>query len=232
MAPLTFSCLCGAENRTKRADDRAPSLADRDDMGSDMSHSSRERDAFPNEPQRLPGLRDEEIGAQAREALGGWWPPFNLHRVLAHSPATLAAWIGFGSHILRGNLLDARLRELVILRVGWNARSRYEWGQHAGLSLRLGIPEADILAVADGPDADRWTPLEAAALRGVDQMMAEYAIEPSTYAALAAALSPAQLVDYVMLVGEFILVSLTLNVFQIELDPGLPEMPDRPGSGE
>jgi 4-carboxymuconolactone decarboxylase len=186
------------------------------------------RKHFPNGPQRLQGLEDGAISPIAREALGEWWPPFNLHRVLAHSPDTLAAWIGFGTHILRGNLLEGTLREMIILRIGWNARSAYEWGQHAGLSRRMGIPEEEIARVPLGPDAPGWTPLTAAALRGVDQMMQRQAINDDVYAVLSAHLTPAQLVDYVMLVGEFILVSLTLNVFQIAMDPGLPAMPEAP----
>ena len=89
----------------------------------------------------------------------------------------------------------------------------------------MGIPDLDIERVAIGPDAEGWSPLEAAALRGVDQMMRSQAIDDDIYAILADHLTSAQLVDYVMLVGEFILVSLTLNVFQIALDPGLAPMP-------
>lgn len=183
---------------------------------------------FPNAKQRLEGLADESIPAEVREAMGPWWPPFNLHRVLAHNPATLRAWMVFGNHILRNNLLGERLRELVVLRVAWNARSAYEWGQHAGLSRRLGIPEADIARVMRGPRARGWTQLEAAALSGVDQLMKRQSIDPDTYAALAEHLSPAQLLDYIFLIGEFILVALALNAFQIARDPGLSDMPAAP----
>lgn len=180
---------------------------------------------FPNEPQRLAGLADEAISDEARSAMGSWWPPFNIHRVLAHNPPTLASWIPFGTHILRGNTLDERLRELVVLRVAWNARSAYEWGQHAGLSRRLGIPEADISRVAGSLDTAAWTPFESALLSGVDQMMRVQSVDAETYATLAAHLSEAQLIDYVFLVGEFVLVALALNVFQIARDPGLTEFP-------
>ena len=180
---------------------------------------------FPNEPQRLAGLEDEAISEEARAAMGSWWPPFNIHRVLAHNPSTLASWIPFGTHILRGNTLGERLRELVVLRVAWNARSAYEWGQHAGLSRRLGIPEVDITRVAGPLDPATWTPLEGALLSGVDQMMRVQSIEAETYSMLASHLNEAQLIDYVFLVGEFILVALALNVFQIARDPGLPEFP-------
>ncbi|MBI1251114.1 MAG: carboxymuconolactone decarboxylase family protein [Alphaproteobacteria bacterium] len=182
---------------------------------------------FPNAPQRLAGLADDDIPPAARTALQSWWPPFNLHRVLAHNPATLSAWMVFGAHILRNNTLDERLRELIVLRIAWNARSAYEWGQHAGLSRRLGIPEADIARVAEGVDAAGWTPFERAALRAVDEMMGGFSVSEDTYRALDGALSKQQWIDLVMLVGEFILVALTLNVFQIARDPGLPDMPER-----
>lgn len=176
-------------------------------------------------PQRLPGLSDEAMPETVQAALAGWWPPFNIHRVLAHNPETLQSWIGFGTHILRENSLGERLRELVILRIAWNAQCAYEWGQHAGLSARLGIPEADIARVADGPDAPGWLPLEAALLAGVDQLMARSRVSDEVYAVLAEHLSPRQLIDYAFLIGEFVLVAFTLNLFRIEPDPGLRALP-------
>ncbi|MBI1186050.1 MAG: carboxymuconolactone decarboxylase family protein [Alphaproteobacteria bacterium] len=192
-----------------------------------MPRSEEPAAPFPNAPQRLAGLSDGDIPPAARAALEAWWPPFNLHRVLAHNPPTLSAWMVFGAHILRNNTLDVRLRELIILRIASNARSTYEWGQHAGLSRRLGIPDQDINRVIAGPDAPGWTPLEQAALRGVDEMMSGFSVSAATYEILDQSFSTQQWIDYVMLVGEFILVALTLNVFQIARDPGLPDMPEQ-----
>lgn len=81
------------------------------------------------------------------------------------------------------------------------------------------------MRVTQGPQAGGWTELERALLRGVDQMMARQSIDDATYAVIAAHYGPAELIDYVMLVAEFILVALVLNVFQVARDPGLPEMP-------
>lgn len=184
----------------------------------------------PGRPQRLPGLADDEIVGRARAALEAWWPPYNIHRVLARGPATLESWIGFGTHILRQNLLGERLRELVVLRVAWNSNCAYEWGQHARLSGRIGIPEAVIARVAAGPDDAGWLPVEAAIIRSVDEMMSRWSVSDDTYGQLVEHLSAEQLIDHVFLVGEFILVALVLNVFRIEPDPGLPVMPAREGS--
>lgn len=179
----------------------------------------------PERPQRLAGLKDEAISEVARSALDSWWPPYNIHRVLAHSPETLASWIGFGTHVLRKNTLDVRLRELIILRVACNSGSDYEWGQHVRACVRLGIPREDVDRVVRGPDDGAWSTLDAAALRGVDEMMGGWSVSDGTYETLAHHLSPTQLVDYVLLISEFILVALTLNTFRVEPDPGLETIP-------
>jgi alkylhydroperoxidase family enzyme len=181
------------------------------------------------QPQRLEGLSDADMSSAARDALQAWWPPFNIHRVLAHHPETLNSWIGFGTHILRNNRLDPRLREIAVLRVAWNARSDYEWGQHSGLWLRLGFPEAELERIARGPDAG-WPPLEAAILRSVDEMMRESGVSDAVYAVLAEHLDEQELLDLVFLVGEFIIVALILNVFRVKPDDGLRSRPDVEGA--
>jgi hypothetical protein len=81
--------------------------------------------------------------------------------------------------------------------------------------------------VAEGPDDPAWSDLEAAALQGVDEMMSKFALSDDTYARLERVLTPDQLIDYVFLIGEFVLVALSLNVFRIQPDPGLQPLPTR-----
>ena len=42
--------------------------------------------------------------------------------------------------LFRGSV-DARLRELVILRMGWDCQSVYEFGQHTLFGLDVGLTE-------------------------------------------------------------------------------------------
>src|SRR5262245_36082423 len=43
--------------------------------------------------------------------------------------------------------LDARLREIAILRVGWRIGSVYEWSNHVGVARGAGLTDAEIVAV-------------------------------------------------------------------------------------
>lgn len=46
-----------------------------------------------------------------------------------------------------GNQLPARLRELLIMRIGWVTGSNYEWTQHWHIALGTSLREAEVLSV-------------------------------------------------------------------------------------
>jgi len=51
-------------------------------------------------------------------------PVLNIFRTLAHAPAALKAFLGWGNYILsKKNALPAREREIVILRIGYLRRA-------------------------------------------------------------------------------------------------------------
>ena len=105
----------------------------------------------------IPLPADAELDAEAREALQSL-PPLNIFRMLAASPPTVKAFFDWGTTVLFRTELDARLREIAILRVAHVTRSKYEWHQHATIARRVGVSEDEIAAVAaDGEvalDAD------------------------------------------------------------------------------
>src|SRR6185436_12754321 len=54
-----------------------------------------------------------------------------ITRTFARHPTLAAARKELG-YINQQMKLDPRTRELVILRIGWNCQSAYEWAQHVG----------------------------------------------------------------------------------------------------
>jgi alkylhydroperoxidase family enzyme len=47
--------------------------------------------------------------------------------------------------LLENNKFDTRLRELMIMRIGWVTGSAYEWTQHWRVATTAEIPPEDIL---------------------------------------------------------------------------------------
>jgi alkylhydroperoxidase family enzyme len=139
--------------------------------------------------------------------------------VMLHHPALAKAFLTFNNHVLMGNTLSKRHRELLILRTGWLRRSEYEFVQHVKLALREGISEAEIERVQEGPDADGWDPLEADLLRTADQLIANACIEEVTWNRLAEHFDTKQLLDIVYTVGTYEIVAMVFKTFAVPLEP-------------
>ena len=154
------------------------------------------------------------------EARGG--PVLNITRTLAHYPELSSAWGRFARHVLWDSSLPPRERELVILRMGWNCRSGYEFGQHRRIGQEAGLSLEEVERVKDGPDHDAWTPHEAALLRATDELHADAFISDATWNQLAETYSREQLMDVVFAAGQYNLVSMALNTLGVQLEPGTP----------
>jgi len=182
---------------------------------------------------RVPPLADHELDPELREALGvtsagvGAGRVLNIFRALAHHPKLLKRWLVFGSHVLAKSSLPARERELAILRVGWQCRSEYEWGQHVLIGRASGLSADEIDRIAVGPTAPGWSALDAAILRGVDELVGDYFLSDETWNALAAHWSVEQRLDFVFAVGQYTLVSMALNSLGVQLDPGVAGFGER-----
>jgi len=98
---------------------------------------------------RLP--RDEELPTDIQEALKGL-PPANVFRMLANAPASFHGFVKLALSILLESELDARKREIAVLRVAHVTRSNYEWTQHVDIARRVGVNQQEIDCIGrDGP---------------------------------------------------------------------------------
>jgi alkylhydroperoxidase family enzyme len=186
---------------------------------------------------RIPALPPGEWPPEMRDALAALVPAepryplpprnpdrpagLNILGTFAQHPALARAYHVFNGHVLFATTLSERQRELLVLRVAAVRRAEYEWRQHAVLAADVGIGEQELLAVAEGPDAAGWEPLEAALLRAVDELVDGATISEETWRTLAASLSAGQLMDLVFTVGAYDLLAMAVGAFGIELDDDL-----------
>ena len=144
----------------------------------------------------------------------------NIFRTMVHAPKALTAFLAWGGYILsRRNSLSERDRELVILRVGYNCGSGYEFTQHTRIGLDAGLTEAEVEAIKAGPDDPSWSEAERAMLRATDDLTRDFHVSDASWSALSF-LSDKQKMDLVMTVGQYTQVSMMLNSFGVQLDPG------------
>ena len=180
---------------------------------------------------RIAPLEPFAFGAEMREIVEnqggiGSGESLNIIRTLARHPKLLKRWLVFANHVLFKSTLPPREREMIILRIGWRCRSGYEWGQHEIIAREAGLSDEEIRRVAQGPEAPGWSPFERVLLRAVDELRDDAFVSEETWGALAQRYSTEQLMDLVFAVGQYNLVSMVLNSFGVQLDPGVNGLPD------
>jgi alkylhydroperoxidase family enzyme len=165
--------------------------------------------------QRIPPLEDGMQGL----------PPLNIFRTIARHEPLAKGVLSLGGHLLRGDGLPAREREIVILRTGWRAQSEYEFGQHTTIGLAAGVKAKEVAWLADVGEP-KWSAADAALVAMVDELCYEDAVSDGTWAKLAKRWSPEQLLELLVLAGYYRLVSGLLNGAGVALEPGTPGWPE------
>jgi 4-carboxymuconolactone decarboxylase len=181
---------------------------------------------------RIPPLPPDEWNGDIKRILEavpagieGGLGESNIFPTFARHPDLFRAWLRFGGYLLTSGKLSGPDRELLILRTALNCRSDYEWGQHVRISLAGGIDRETIDRVLEGPDADGWSPHQAALLRAADELHESSRISDETWAALAETYDTERLIEATMVVGHYHMVAFALNSFGVELDDGLEPLP-------
>ena len=84
------------------------------------------------------------------------------------------------------------------------------------------MTDDEIRRIQAGPDAEGWSGLDRALLRAAEELHDDSFASDATWAELSEHLSTEQLMDLVFAVGQYNLVSMALNGFGVQPEPGLP----------
>jgi 4-carboxymuconolactone decarboxylase len=176
----------------------------------------------PRLPPLAAGEWDEVLTRVLENSPGGTEEPMHIFTTLGRAdPELFRRWLGFGGALLDGTL-PGRVRELVILRTADRFGGRYEWAQHLQLAEAQGITPAEIAAVgsgAGGLDAVDWSPLDRAALRAVDETADEGSVSDGTWQTLADLLGESELVELLLLIGHYLMLTTVLGSLRLQLEP-------------
>jgi len=151
--------------------------------------------------------------------------PLNIFGTIAHHPRLLKRFMTFAGLFLNKGFLPAREREIVILRVGWNCQSVYEFGQHTIIGERVGLTREEVSALTRDVSAGKWSAKDAELIAMADELCADNCVSDATWQALAQTWNEAELVELVMVAGVYRLVSGFLNTMGVELDADTPGWP-------
>ena len=169
-------------------------------------------------PVKIPLPTDAELAPEVRALLASL-PALNIFRMLANAPANLKPFLDYGMSLLFQTELDARKREIAILRVAHVTRSKYEWTQHVTIARRVGVTNAEIVAIAvDGPVAglDEEGNLLC---RVAEEISRDVRLSDEALRAILDRYGRRQAVELILCCSHFNMVSRILESTRVELEP-------------
>jgi len=178
---------------------------------------------------RVPPVKRSEWTDQMRDFFAvmdgpeGWenGPSREVIKYLAQHPVLSRRFMAFGRHVLAESLLPHRERELVTLYIGWTTKSDYEWLSHVAFGLTVGLTEADIEAVKEGPDSPYWSDADRTLLRAVDQMRENYDLDDELWDSLARDYDLRQMMEWLYTIGNYMVFAAVFNALRIPLEPDM-----------
>ncbi len=132
-----------------------------------------------------------------------------------------------------GNQLDTRLRELVIMRIGWATACDYEWTQHWPIAQLFGCSEEELLAVRDWTDADCLTAADKAVLAATDDTLQQGRMSDQTWNdCLKELKQPEVLLELCVAIGAWRMISQLARSTGVELEEGVDSWPPDGQTGQ
>jgi len=146
-------------------------------------------------------------------------PPANAFRMFAHAPALGAATLKLVFALLNETALDPVLRELVILRVTQRCDCRYAWVQHVAIARGVGVRDAQIAALERGElPIGLFDERSSAAFALADAVLANCHAADQTFATARNLFSPRELVELLLLIGYFRMISAVMATLEVEVE--------------
>lgn len=185
-------------------------------------------------PRILPLSPDElspealELATRLRSAFGHQTSeiPKVMATMLRH-PVLYEAQVDYFVRRAGALIGDPRLREIALLRMSWLCQSGYLWGEHVAIGKTVGLTSEEIDRITRGAAEEGWTELEAALIAAVDEMRETATISDANWEILAANSSEQELIELLILIGDYQLASSLYNALRVELAEGNPGLSAR-----
>jgi 4-carboxymuconolactone decarboxylase len=113
-----------------------------------------------------------------------------------------------------------RIREIAILVTAREMDSQFEWVAHEPEALKAGVPQQTVDAIKYRRGTSGLDPRDAAVIALGRQIWREHKVDSASFAKAKALFGPHQLVDIVLLMGNYAGTAALLTAFDMQLHPG------------
>ena len=171
---------------------------------------------------RIAPLEHEHAEPRVRAALERL-PPLAIFATVANAQGSFVDWLRLGGDLLDGRLFDPLLRELAILRVArLTPGASYEWVQHVPILLAVGGSEDHVRALEnDELEAPVLGEDGRLVVRFTEQVVRDASPDEETFAAISARFSAAEIVQLLLVIGQYMMLGRIMATAQLEPDEAL-----------
>ncbi len=188
-------------------------------------------------PPRLPAISMEDLKPEQQAVVDainngprGRFMNAGPFAVFLHAPIYGMLAQQLGGHLRFNTSVPPRLSEFAILCTGRYWKAQFEWHAHAKIAAQQGVKEATIRDLHAGR-APKAAPRDEMAIYAfVKELYATRRVSNATYARVQKLLGDSGVVELVAILGYYVLISMTLNVFRMPVPEGTPLPFPEPGS--
>ncbi len=142
--------------------------------------------------------------------------------VYLHAPGFGNLAQQLGGYVRFGTSVPPRLSEFAILCTARYWKAQYEWAAHAAIAAKQGVKPATIRDLQAGR-APKSAPRDEMAIYAlVTELYATRRVSDATYKRVHMLLGDAGMVELVGILGYYVMVAMTLNVFRMPVPDGTP----------
>jgi 4-carboxymuconolactone decarboxylase len=167
-------------------------------------------------PPKIPLPSDDELDPERREMLANL-PPLNVFRMVAGAPRAVRPFLQLGGAVLSG-ALDARRREIAVLRVAHATEAPYEWAQHEQLARNVGVSDAEIEAVASEEPVASLDEECNLICRVADEVSRDVRLSDEALGQIVERYGPREAAELIMLVSYYNMVSRFLESTRVQVE--------------
>ena len=178
----------------------------------------------------LPKREDlDEVGKRAYDrantpgkTIVGLRGPGGIH---LYSTKTVEAHNTINEYLRHHAGFDPKTREVAILTVAREMDSGFEWAAHEPEALKVGVAPAIIDVIKRRLSTQNLGESDAAIIEFGRQMFRDHRVTSEAFARVKALFEPKQLVDLVLLMGNYAGTAALLAAFDMQVPEGKPQLP-------
>ncbi len=141
------------------------------------------------------------------------------YKVWIHSPTVAAGMEQIGTFLNKRSTLSEREVEMVIIMIARHWQGHYVQTAHVRMGKKVGLPDAEIDALAAGGDPKLSDAHEAAVHKFAAAMIASRKVADAEFAEIETVLGRPGIAEVLVLLGYYTSVAMAMKVHEVPIPP-------------